>query len=155
MKSPQKVAALIAEITELLAKEAVTVVSREQRNSRLYSPYFLVSKKDRGMRPILDLRVRNESVAKRPFRMLTTKRLLECIHNKDFCISIDLKDAYCICADTSASQEVSPFCLSRGGIRVCEDAIRVRPGTPHLFQMCGGGIGTVASSRDKATSLPR
>jgi hypothetical protein len=26
--------------------------------------------------------------------MLTTKRLLECIHNKDFCISVDLKEAY-------------------------------------------------------------
>lgn len=94
MKTPEKVAALVKEITELLAKEAVTVVPQEQRNSGLYSPYFLVPKKTGGMRPILDLRTLNESVAKRPFRMLTTKRLLECIHNRDFCVSIDLKDAY-------------------------------------------------------------
>lgn len=94
MKTPEKVAALVKEITELLAKEAVTVVPQEQRNSGLYSPYFLVPKKTGGMRPILDLRTLNESVAKRPFRMLTTKRLLQCIHNRDFCVSIDLKDAY-------------------------------------------------------------
>lgn len=39
MKSPEKVAALVEEITELLSKEAVTVLPQEQRNSRLYSPY--------------------------------------------------------------------------------------------------------------------
>lgn len=47
------------------------------------------------------------------------------------------------------------FHLSMGGIGICNNAIGVRPGTPHLFQMPGGGIGTVASSGDKATSLPR
>lgn len=94
MKTPEKVAALVKEITEFLAKEAVTVVPQHQRNSGLYSPCFLVPKRMGGMRRLLDLCTLNEIVVKRPFRMLTSKRLLECIHNKYFCVSIDLKNAY-------------------------------------------------------------
>ena len=78
----------------MLTKGTVIPVPRDQENSGLYSPYFLVPKKNGGMRPILDLRVLNESVAKRPFRMLTIKRLLTCVQRNDFGISIDLKDAY-------------------------------------------------------------
>ena len=37
------------------------------------------------MRPILDLSV---------FHMLTIKQVLECVHQDDWFISIDLKDAY-------------------------------------------------------------
>lgn len=60
VETPEKVAALVKEISELLAKEAVTVVPQEQRNRRLYSPYFLVPKKTGGKRPILDLRTQRE-----------------------------------------------------------------------------------------------
>ena len=45
------------------------------------------------MRPILDLRTLNKSVAKRTFRM-QTKCLLECIHMNDLCTSVDLRDPY-------------------------------------------------------------
>ena len=46
------------------------------------------------MRQILDLRVLNESVAKRPFPMLMIKCLLTCVQRNDFGISIDPKDTY-------------------------------------------------------------
>ncbi|XP_019905069.2 uncharacterized protein LOC105026845 [Esox lucius] len=94
MSSPAKVAALQGEIADLLEKGAVSLVPLGQRERGFYSPYFLVPKKTGGMRPILDLRVLNNCVSKRPFRMLTTKRLMECVHPGDFCVSIDLKDAY-------------------------------------------------------------
>jgi len=94
LSCPLKALALRKEITSLLTKGTVIPVPRDQENSGLYSPYFLVPKKNGGMWPILDLRVLNESVAKRPFRMLTIKRLLTCVQRNDFGISIDLKDAY-------------------------------------------------------------
>ena len=94
LSCPLKALALRKEIASLLTKGTVIPVPRDQENSGLYSPYFLVPKKNGQMRPILDLRVLNESVAKRPFRMLTIKRLLTCVQRNDFGISIDLKDAY-------------------------------------------------------------
>ncbi|KAL0199608.1 hypothetical protein M9458_002795, partial [Cirrhinus mrigala] len=57
-----------------------------------YSPYFIVPKKDGGLRPILDLRVL-------PFKMLTVRHshvcsLLTCVQQQDWFTTIDLKDAY-------------------------------------------------------------
>ncbi len=59
-----------------------------------YSPYFIVPKKDGGLRPILDLRVLNRALHKLPFRMLTQRRIFQCVHPFDWFAAIDLKDAY-------------------------------------------------------------
>ncbi len=47
----------------LLAKRAVESVSPAQNESGFYSRYFLVPKKDNGLRPILDLRQLNRGTA--------------------------------------------------------------------------------------------
>ncbi len=62
--------------------------------SGFYSPYFIVPKKSGGLRPILDLRVLNRSLHKLPFKMLTQKRIFECVRPRDWFAAIDLKDAY-------------------------------------------------------------
>ncbi len=62
--------------------------------SGFYSPYFIVPKKSGGLRPVLDLRVLNRSLHKLSFRMLTQKRIFECIRPRDWFAAIDLKDAY-------------------------------------------------------------
>ncbi len=59
-----------------------------------YSPYFIVPKKDGGLRPILDLRVLNRALHKLPFRMLTQRRIFQCVRPFDWFAAIDLKDAY-------------------------------------------------------------
>ncbi|XP_045923592.1 galactosylceramide sulfotransferase-like [Micropterus dolomieu] len=59
-----------------------------------YSRYFLVRKKTGGERSILDLSLFNRAIMVRPFRMLTVKRVMECVHQGDWLSSIDLKDAY-------------------------------------------------------------
>lgn len=58
----------------------------------LYSHYFLVPKKDGGLRPILDLRQLNCVLAKHSFKMITVKQLLTHISPRDWFISVDLKD---------------------------------------------------------------
>ncbi len=64
------------------------------RESGFYSRYFVVPKKDGGLRPILDLRLLNRSVSRLKFRMLTVKQVVSQIRSEDWFVTIDLKDAY-------------------------------------------------------------
>jgi hypothetical protein len=82
------------EIVALLAKDAIEPVPPAEMRSGFYSPYFIVLKKSGGLRPILDLRVLNRALHKLPFKMLTQKRIFECIRPQDWFAAIDLKDAY-------------------------------------------------------------
>ncbi len=85
---------LHAEVAVLLAKDAIEPVPPAEMKSGFYSPYFIVPKKDGGLRPILDLRVLNRALHKLPFRMLTQKRIFQCVRPFDWFAAIDLKDAY-------------------------------------------------------------
>ncbi len=49
-----------AEITALLAKDTIDLVTRAEMNLRFYSPYFIVPKKSSGLRSVLYLRVLNQ-----------------------------------------------------------------------------------------------
>ncbi len=64
---------LHAEVMNLLEKGAIEIVPPAQSVSGFYSRYFLVSKKDGGLRPILDLRLLNHTLMKRSFRLITLK----------------------------------------------------------------------------------
>ncbi len=85
---------LRAEVAVLLAKDAIEPVPPAEMKSGFYSPYFIVPKKGGGLRPILDLRVLNWALHKIPFRMLTQRRIFQCIRPFDWFAAIDLKDAY-------------------------------------------------------------
>ncbi|KAL0175495.1 hypothetical protein M9458_027825, partial [Cirrhinus mrigala] len=85
---------LRAEIAVLLAKDAIEPVPPAEMKLGFYSPYFIVPKKNGGLRPILDLCVLNRSLHKMPFKMLTPKRIISCIRHQDWFAAIDLKDAY-------------------------------------------------------------
>ncbi len=54
--------------------------------SGFYSRYFLVPKKDGGLRPILDLRCLNHALMRRPFRMITLKQILSQIRTDDMSV---------------------------------------------------------------------
>ncbi len=81
------------EVQTLLAKGAMEMVPLVNSESGFYSHYFLVPKKDGGLRPILDLRHLNRLRMRRPFKMLSLKQILgqTC---KDWFLSGDLKHAY-------------------------------------------------------------
>ncbi len=82
------------EVMNLLEKGAIEIVPPAQSESGFYSRYFLVPKKDGGLRPILDLRLLNHALMKRSFRMITLKQILSQICLGDWFMSLDLKDAY-------------------------------------------------------------
>ncbi len=86
---------LRAEVAVLLAKDAIQPAPPAEMESGLYKgPYFIVPKKHGGLHPIWDLRVLNRALVKLPFKMLTQRRLFQCVRPFDWVAAIDLKDAY-------------------------------------------------------------
>ncbi len=92
--SPEQALVLEQEVISLLRKEAIEVVPPLDRESWFYSRYFIVPKKDGGLRPILDLRLLNHSVMRLKFKMLTVKQVVSQIKSEDWFVTIDLKEAY-------------------------------------------------------------
>ncbi len=77
----------------LLEKGAIEIVPPAQSESGFYSRYFLVPKKEGGLRPILDLRLLNHALAKIFFRIITLKQILSQIYPEDWFMMLDLKYA--------------------------------------------------------------
>ncbi|KAL0194632.1 hypothetical protein M9458_008204, partial [Cirrhinus mrigala] len=91
---PEQALVMEQEVETLLRKEAIEVVPPQDRESGFYSRYFIVPKKDGGLRPIIDLHQLNRSVMKLKFKMLTVKQVVSQIRSEDSFVTIDLKDAY-------------------------------------------------------------
>ncbi len=78
----------------LLAKGRDRAGPSSRDESGFYSPYFIVPKKGGGLRPILDPARSESGLHKLPFRMLTQRRIFQCVRPLDWFAAIDLKDAY-------------------------------------------------------------
>ena len=85
---------LSEEVSDMIAKGAVVPVPLDQEETGYYSTYFLVPKKDGGLRPILNLRYFNRHVQKLSFRMETLSSVITTLPLNCWLASIDLKDAY-------------------------------------------------------------
>ncbi|KAI2654754.1 Transposon Ty3-G Gag-Pol polyprotein [Labeo rohita] len=92
--SPEQGLVMEQEVETLLRKEAIKVVPPYDRESGFYSRYFIVPKKDGGLRPILDLRQLNRSVMRLKFKMLTINQVVSQITSEDWFATIDLKNVY-------------------------------------------------------------
>ncbi|KAI2663288.1 Transposon Tf2-6 polyprotein [Labeo rohita] len=87
---PERVHLLTQELQTLLDKGAIEHVPLPDRDSGYYSRYFLVPKKDGGLRPILDLRGLNRYLRTYKFKMLTIKMIVSQIQSRDWFVTIDL-----------------------------------------------------------------
>jgi hypothetical protein len=85
---------LSSEVQEMLAKEAIEQIPWSQAQGGFYSTFFLVPKKDGGVRPILNLKPLNVLIAKKHFKMVTLREIMAAVQPGDWLISLDLKDAY-------------------------------------------------------------
>ena len=97
-------------VTSLLAKMAVRRVVDYQTSPGYYSPYFLATKKDGSLRPILNLKIFNQYLVKEKFRMETLKSFLSTLEKGDLLISLDLKDIPS-CCNTCGLPQIPTFCL--------------------------------------------
>ena len=75
---------------DLLRKSVVKPVPLDQERTGFYSSYFLVPKRDRGHRPILNLQFFNFIVRK----METLNSVIDVMLSQQWMASVDLKDAY-------------------------------------------------------------
>lgn len=91
--SPELRSALLLEIQSLLDKNAIEEIDPKTQKG-VFSTYFVVPKKDGGLRPVLDLRRLNTYLKQLPFRMLRTTDVLHSIEPRDWFVTVDLKDAY-------------------------------------------------------------
>ncbi|KAF7241227.1 Transient receptor potential cation channel subfamily V member 6 [Varanus komodoensis] len=85
---------LLDEIHQLLTKGAVRRLSLSEGLHGFYSRYFMVLKRDGGLRPILDLRALNRFITPKKFRMTMLQNILPLLGRGDWFASLDLKDAY-------------------------------------------------------------
>lgn len=74
---------LHAEIVVLLVKDTKEPVPPAKMKQSFYSPYFIVSKKVGGIRPVLDVQVLNLALHILSFKMLMQKHILTCIRQQD------------------------------------------------------------------------
>ncbi len=94
VNSASKASVLQQELSSLLQKGAIEEIPQSDIERGFFSRYFLVPKRDGGLRPILDLRRLNFSLYKGKFKMLTMKTIMSQIQGGDWFVTIDLKDAY-------------------------------------------------------------
>ncbi len=94
VNSTSKASVLQLELSSLLQKGAIEEIPQSDIEQRFFSRYFLVPKRDGGLRPILDLRRLNFSLYKGKFKMLTMKTIMSQIKGGDWFVTINLKDAY-------------------------------------------------------------
>ena len=85
---------LSEEVEGLLRKGVVKAVPLDQERRVFYSTYFLIPKRDRGHRPILNLKLFNVIVRKTSFKMETLRSVIAVMRPHQWMASMDLKDAY-------------------------------------------------------------
>ena len=94
VQDPVLMSALATEVQELLLKGAISEVPPSAQLAGFYSKYFIVPKKDGGLRPVLDLRPLNRYLKVLPFKMVHTRVVMQSIRQGEWFTSLDLKDAY-------------------------------------------------------------
>ena len=80
------------EVSALLQKVAVSEVS--QSEERFYSNLFLVPKKDRDHRPVVNLKALNQFLQPQHFKIEGIHILKDIIKPGDWLAKLDLKDAF-------------------------------------------------------------
>jgi hypothetical protein len=90
---PTRARTLHTEVQALLDKGAVLVVE-DHSSPGFYSHIFLVPKKSRDWRLIIDLSRLNLFLMVPRFKMETTRSVATAIQPNDWAVSLDLRDAY-------------------------------------------------------------
>jgi hypothetical protein len=82
------------EVQNLVAKDAIMEVPKQLWHQGFFCHYFLVQKKDGGLRPVLNLRPLNRTVKVESFKMESLNNVIRATAPHEWLASIDLKDAY-------------------------------------------------------------
>jgi len=80
------------EVAGLLRKGAVVAIPLDWEENVYFSTYFIVPKKEGGLRSILNLKYFNINVRKRKFKMETLKSIISAVSPHQLLVSMDLKE---------------------------------------------------------------
>ncbi len=145
---------LANEITTLRQKKAIVRISTGKQLTGFYSKYFLVPKKDGGLRPILDLRQLNRFLKVLPFQNADNNTNFR-IHRTRRMVRFHRPEGRIFpCAHLSRSSPISSLCLSRSGLPVQGPTIWPFIVSKGLHQ---SGFSSPSSSsvyRNKNSSIP-
>jgi hypothetical protein len=92
-KGPGK-GVLLEEVQSLLKKQAIEPVPIDQEEDGFYSTLFLVPKKGKGLRSILNLKPLNRFLVKLSFKMENLRSVKRAVNPLDWLVALDLQDAY-------------------------------------------------------------
>jgi hypothetical protein len=81
---------ILEEVKKLLGKGAIELVPPGQEGQGFYSTFFIVPKKDGGLRPILNLKPLNVYLEKSHFKMETLRSIIQALHVGEWGSTLDL-----------------------------------------------------------------
>ncbi len=125
------------------------------RESGFYNRYFIIPKKNGGLRPILDLRLLNRSVMRLKFKMLTVKQVVFQIRSEDWFVTIDLIDAYFHVSILPSHRKFLRFAFRGKTYQYRVLPSRPSTRTPNFHEVCGCCSGCSATPGYPHTQLHR
>ncbi|KAJ1127187.1 hypothetical protein NDU88_005590 [Pleurodeles waltl] len=148
-------ALLCQEVTTLLAKGAIEKVPVPEVGCGCYSSYFLVPKKDKGLRPILDLRDLNYFLKEDKFKMLFLAQVLSALDPGDWMVVLDLQDAYFHILHPPCPQTLPTIRGRSRAHSVYRAPLRLYQRPSGVRKSDGGGCSSSAQVRGVSRPLPR
>ncbi len=135
IRNPKHLITLAAEIKSLLQKQAIEVVHGPDQLNVFFFRYFLIPKKDGGIRPILDLRDLNVFLKRLPFHILRVADVIRAVNRNNWFITIDLRDAYYHIPIVTHHRRFLRFHV-KGVTPIQSSSFRLSPGTQNFYRMC-------------------
>ena len=120
-------------------------------NSRFLFWDIPCTKKERNLRPVVDLSLLNRYIKKQPFKMETIKSVRHSIVNNDWAVSIDLPSR----SDTSSIKKVSLICPRRSDIPIHSLTLWNVPKSVDFYQIDGRCSIESTSTCHLSCSVPR
>ncbi len=153
MVHPEQGRVMEQEVHSLLVKEAIECVPKPDREPGFYSRYFIVPKKDGGLRPILDLRHLNHSLRRFRFKMLTIPTIVSQIRSEDWFVTIDLKDSYFHVSIIHSHRKFLRFAF--GGVPISSSSVWPSSLPSHFHQVHGCSSSATEASGHPCAELYR
>ncbi|CAC5394844.1 unnamed protein product [Mytilus coruscus] len=99
------------EVEAFLEKGAIEKVPQSEIGQGVYSTLFLVPKKTKDLRPVVNLKPLHQYLVKEHFKMDTLTKVLTFVKPQDWALSLDLKDAYLHVPIHKSNLKYLRFCI--------------------------------------------
>ncbi|VDH90179.1 Hypothetical predicted protein [Mytilus galloprovincialis] len=115
---------ILAEVEDLIEKNAIEIVPQAEIHQGFYSTLFLVPKKTGDLRPVINLKPLNQYLRKQHFKMDTLTKVFE--SSKTPRLGVVSRSERCISPYSSSqnTQKISTFLHTRQMLPICSSVFR-------------------------------